>query len=214
MKLESKSLPRQTVFSLLIMAVISAVSIGLLAIAMQHYSNASSKTGAILTQQDQLHAEMEELQQNKQDFESSKEMFAAIKAQGFFGEEDRLSWGEALSMATDNLDLPQMKYSIRPQKTVQDLGGDYMAELNLTKSVMDIDAGLPHEADFISISKRLSKLPGLFQVQSCELAKRDEIVLHEADSNITLKCSLAWYTARQKAIDTTFEDDDFDLDDF
>lgn len=195
---------------MLIIASIASVSI--LGIGYAHYSDAQLKNEQAMTQQRQLNRETDQLRKNKDFLDKTGTSFVHIKAQGFFGEEDRLSWGETLKITAQRLKLPSLKYSIRPQQQLQDIGSGYSPALSLSQSIMDIEADLLHEGDFITLSEQLSELPGLFRVLDCELSKEKEISLSQPNKNISLKCSLAWHTVKHSTVeDGEMFEDDIDL---
>lgn len=141
----------------------------------------------------------------------SGDSFTRLKAQGFYGEEDRLSWSETLKTTAQRLKLPKFKYSIRPQQNLPTIGPGYTPALLLSQSIMDIEADLLHEGDFIEISEQLSNMPGLFRVLGCELTKEKNVTLTEPHKNVALKCLQAWYTLQYSPEDEEMLVDDIDM---
>lgn len=199
---------------LIFVAVAVVISIVILVSSYSHYSHAKQKKAQAIAQQDHLYWEINQYIEDKRFLDNIGQSFEQIKAQGFFGEEDRLSWAEAIKTTAQRLKLPNLKYSIRPQQEIADVGDGISPDLLVSQSIMDIEADLLHEGDFITMSEQLSRMPGLFRVLACDLRKEKEITLTEPSKNIGLKCSLAWNTAKYSPREDTFEDDEFDLEFF
>lgn len=197
---------------LILVAIATIVSIAILGAGYYYYTDAKQKNTQAIALQDSIYRDIDQLIENKRFLDNAGDSFTRIQAQGFFGDEDRLAWAETLKTTAQNLKLPNLKYSIRPQQAVSNIGPGVSPALHLSESIMDIEADLLHEGDFIEISKQLTKMPGLFRVQGCELNKAKEISLTEPAKNIALKCSLAWHTVKHSPIDDADIDGEFDPD--
>ena len=134
--------------------------------------------------------------------------FESIKLSGFYGDEDRLRWAEALKDSALRLKLPHLKYSISPQKKVGELGIGFLPGVFLSQSIMEIGASLLHEGDLVSLSKALSAEQGLYRVLGCELEKGSDGLANTIQRNVSLKCSLAWHTVKyDPAQESVIEED-------
>jgi len=136
--------------------------------------------------------------------------FENIKVQGFYGDEDRLSWVEVLKVVSDRLKLPNLKYSISPQEKILKISDNSVPGFFLSQSIMSIEADLLHEGDMLDISEALSMQPGLFRLQGCELNKGESSSVYKNKKNMTLKCSLAWHTVEYNP-DEIVEEEVIDL---
>lgn len=194
------------------LAISLSVSVAIVGVSYAWFKDAEAKLERAETQKRQLVLDIDQLRE-RQDFLAKADVsFEQVKSQGFFGDEDRLSWGEALKATAQRLKLPSLKYSIRPQMQISSVSPAYSPALILSESIMDIEAHLLHEGDFISLSEELSKLPGLFRVVDCNITKEKEIIITEPNKNISLKCSLAWHTVKYvESSESDFLEDDIDL---
>lgn len=207
-KLLPKSLlPYQQQIVILIVAV--TLSCAMLAMSYSHYSQAQQNNAQLLAQQSLLSQDIEQLIEDKKLISEVGDNFNYLQAQGFFGDEDRLSWGEALKITAQRLKLPSLKYSIRPQQQITNIGGQTLPSLQLSQSIMDIEAELMHEGDFMTLSEQLSRLSGLFRVQDCQLDRVENISTSVLQKNINLKCSLAWHTVKHVEVDDAMPGDEF-----
>ena len=196
---------------LVILLIACVVSVSVLSIGHTRYNDAHSQKEQAITRVNQLNRETSQLEESQVFLDKTGMSFRNIQTQGFYGEEDRLLWGETLKATAQRLKLPKFKYSIRPQQQIGTVGSGFSPSLSLSQSIMDIEADLLHEGDFVSISEQLSKMPGLFRVIDCELIKEKEISLTEPNKNVSLKCSLAWHTVKHVVVDEEMIEDDIDL---
>mgnify|MGYP006921596067 CR=1 FL=1 len=179
---------------LVMLVAASAISVIMLLAGLDYYSSTKQKHAEIDALQHRLHREIDQLTAGRELLKNTGESFALIQNLGFFGAEDRLSWGEVLKTTAKRLKLPELRYSVSPQQRVGNLGIRLSPSLKLSQSIMDIEAGLLHEGDLITLSEQLLQAPGLFRVLGCDLQKEKEISLRQLTKNISLRCSLAWNT--------------------
>lgn len=135
--------------------------------------------------------------------------FKKLKAQGFYGEEDRLALVETLTNTADSLKLPSFKYAISPQVQIQTVGLDFSTQLALMESVVSVEAELLHEGDFVQLGRNLSAFSeGAYLLKSCELTREKTLQLVEITKNVALSCSFAFYTITQTPLSDEIEHDD------
>ena len=138
--------------------------------------------------------------------------FKALKAQGFYGDEDRLALTEALKRAADKLKLPDFKYKISPQHQIENAGGYFLSELNLFETTVVIEAGLLHDADLISRTNQLSSYAKeAFIVKSCKLSRERSVNVTELIKNVGLVCKLGFYNIKKSEVESG--DEEIDLGD-
>jgi len=189
-----------------------AVLASLLLVGFAYNSNANTFEDyeQLSSQRSMLKADVNELVEARDLLANMGTKFENIKLQGFYGEEDRLSWVEVLKIVSDRLKLPNLKYSISPQEKISRISNNSVPGLFLSQSIMSIDADLLHEGDMLDISDALSRQPGLFRVQGCELNKEESSSVYKDKKNMTLKCSLAWHTVKYNP-DEIVADEEIDL---
>ncbi len=148
-----------------------------------------------LKQQGAINAEIDHLVENEAIVNMVGARFSQLKANGFYALEDRLAWTEVLKRVSEQLKLPNFKYSISPQKSHSNIGSGFQPNLGLSESLMTIEGDLLHEGDFITITQQLDIFsPGVFVVRECTLEQGGGIVTTQIKKNLTLKCLLAWYS--------------------
>jgi len=150
-----------------------------------------------LHQQSQINSDIDRLIEDDNIVRSMSASFLQLKSKGFYAQEDRLAWTEVLKQLSEQLKLPNFKYSISPQKIISNIGSGFQSDLELAESLMEIEADLLHEGDFVSITEQLSVFaPAVFNVSECHIEKEKLIVLKQIKRNIGLRCTLAWYTVK------------------
>ncbi len=150
-----------------------------------------------LNQQARVNSEINHLVENEAIVNRVNARFSQLKANGFYALEDRLAWTEVLTRVSKQLKLPNFKYSIAPQKTHPNVGSGFQSNLGLSESLMTIEGDLLHEGDFVIITQQLEALaPGVFIVRECTMEQDGSIVTTQIKKNLTLKCSLAWYSVQ------------------
>lgn len=197
---------------LIVAATMALVSIVLLAVTYSHNKEAIQQYERLVSTQDTLTNEIRVLVNAKTLLADIGTRFESVRLNGFYGAEDRLSWGEALKGAAQRLKLPNLKYSIAPQEQVVDVAVGYLPGLILSESVMKIEADLLHEGDLLTITEALSKQAGSFRLLGCALDKIEEISIRNIQKNVSLNCTLAWYTVKYDASEESEVDDELDMD--
>jgi len=150
---------------------------------------------SVTSQQGQLNAEIDRLIEDEALLNDMGAMLELLKEKGFYGTEDRLAWTEVLKQVSERLKLPSFKYSIEPQRDISNIGSGFQSNLGLSESVMEIEADLLHEVDFSTIVQQLNDFaPGAFRVDECKITKEGVISLSQIKRNLSINCTLAWYT--------------------
>jgi cell division protein FtsL len=180
----------------LLFAIIA--SAGMLVFAVSYYQDVHQESQQTQNLQNNLNREIDSLIEEQQLYAKIGRSFNHIATLGFYGEEDRLTWVENLKKTIQLLELPHFKYAISPQQKIKIIGHGFTPELSVYETIMDIEAGLLHEGDFLQISSHLAEVStGMFRIKDCALVKGSEIVTNKVKQNLELKCSLAWYTVKQ-----------------
>ncbi|PCI70254.1 MAG: hypothetical protein COB26_04525 [Piscirickettsiaceae bacterium] len=197
---------------LIIATVMALISIMLLVVTYSNNQEAFQKQEQLISERNMLKSEVNGLVKAEKLLADIGTRFETIRLNGFYGDEDRLSWGEALKEASQRLKLPNLKYSITPQEQVLDVAVGHLSGLILSQSVMKIEADLLHEGDLLTISEALSKQSGAYRLLGCELDKADDISIRKIQKNVSLNCTLAWYTVKYDASQENVVEDDIDMD--
>lgn len=124
--------------------------------------------------------------------------------EGVVGDEHRLNWIDIVEQTTKKEKIPYVKYKINKQATAteSELGALYPG-IDIFKSSMMLDMQLLHEGDLYTVINKLNdNAKGLFNVESCNLMRNQytsgSVLENKTDKNFTAKCSLVWYTMREK----------------
>jgi hypothetical protein len=191
------------VFKSEILQLIAAVifSCVILAVGYLYVESVEEQKLEVINKQSELYRDIDRLIQNETILNNSGELFDKLKVKGFYAEEDRLAWTELLKDVSEQLKLPSFRYSISPQQSISNIGSGYPSNIGLSESVMEIEADLMHEEDFLTISQELSSFaPGAFRVKECNLIREANIVTNQIKRNVGLKCSLGIYTIKPPAL--------------
>lgn len=122
--------------------------------------------------------------------------YRLLKERGVIGDEQRLTWVEALGDASASIKLPSLSYEISPQRPyVPDIPLDTGA-FQVYASEMNLRIGLLHEEDLAALLRMLDRhATGLYSVSHCRLSRNAETFrLAPMAENITAHCTLRWYT--------------------
>jgi hypothetical protein len=118
--------------------------------------------------------------------------------QGFVGSENRLDSIETLRVIATQLGLPNMSYSLEPQREVVvpvgQMGGD--STISINQSTFELEIGLLHELDLLRFISRLrSAVPGLLKIDRCRLTRQSvNSELSATDTNILANCSFVMFS--------------------
>ncbi|PCI21535.1 MAG: hypothetical protein COB62_03205 [Piscirickettsiaceae bacterium] len=187
--------PYKAELTRLVLGVLFALAV--VAVFYYKFATVESEYSSLLTQQTTLDNEYSDLLDSRDILENMGKAFQAAKQKRFYGEEDRLRWGEELKETVEKLKLTDFKYSIKPQKKVDFIGDEFSEEMGLYETQMEIDALLLHEGDFLSIKNSLLRAPNLFDINACQLARLEVVKENELSPTISLKCTLNWYTVKK-----------------
>jgi hypothetical protein len=161
--------------------------------ARADYAAASDSRREQLQALEQQRAALAERLQAREEFEPR---FAALRAAGVVGEEQRLVLAQALRDSASELHLPYLRFTAGPRHpfTAPYLVPGQAAPVLAT--TVDVQAGLVHELDLLRFVDQLrEQAPGFFSVAGCSLERVGQGVAPEADkANLAGICTLRWYS--------------------
>jgi len=124
--------------------------------------------------------------------------YQELQESGFVGHESRLDWIETIRSTVQTLDLPNVTYSLQPQRTVLQPvdSASGTAEVQVFLSTLDLELGLVHELDLLRFFRTLEEeAPGLMKVDACNLVRQlgpaEQLV---AETNIVASCSISMFS--------------------
>ena len=126
------------------------------------------------------------------EYESS---YTELVKNSIVGEENRLSWFEAIQATSNARGMPSVKYNVSSQKLVEDKSGKHRQQgINVYRSKMTLDIKMSHEGDLFAMLNNLEeKAKGLFSVDRCDIEKL-EPGKKAVKENMRAYCELSWYT--------------------
>lgn len=176
-----------------------SVSAIILTASTWFYTTQQSLYEAHSTNQQAMHSDYNSLVYRRRLVERYHQRYKALQEGGFVGRERRLDWITTIRKAALELELPNVSYSIEPQREVVKPVGPTSADANvqIRLSQLELELTLVHELDMLRFFDRLQlEAPGLTKVDQCELMRQSdsdgELV---ADANILARCSLLLFSA-------------------
>ena len=129
--------------------VTAAVAIVLLALSAWFVHVQEDGYSRISVDQDTVNADYDALVVRKRLVDRYHRRYERFRNQGFIGVENRLEWIETLRLAAEDLDLPNLAYSLEPQLAAISPvpSTSASAEAQLFVSRLELEIGLLHEVD-------------------------------------------------------------------
>jgi len=131
--------------------------------------------------------------------------FSGFGERGWIGEEQRLSWIEALQAINADLRLPTLRYEIDQQSAATIAGMRMPARLDLRRSRMRLRVGALHEGDILKLLERLrDEGNGFMVISQCSLQRNGsgpEVRVDPRQANVDTRCAVDWYTLRMQRED-------------
>lgn len=133
------------------------------------------------------------------------EPYAELPKKHIVGDENRLSWVDAIETIAEQLQLPYLKYRIEKR---EQLDNKTLAKafpgLDVFYSSMTLEMQLLHEGDLYRLLHQLqNSAEGLFDIQRCSMhqnnAVRTTVLESGTSKNFSSVCVLNWYTLQAKA---------------
>lgn len=124
--------------------------------------------------------------------------FKEYQSLGVIGVEDRVSWGEGLSLSARGHHLLNMNYSITQPEVYSLRSFGKMREAHLYASLMSVDMGLLHEEEMLDLVDSLGgEVSGLFRVRECHLERKGGVLDLSGDVvNFNGRCQLLWFNIK------------------
>lgn len=122
--------------------------------------------------------------------------YRKLEAMGFIGEENRLNWVDVLRDIARKHRVLALHYEVQPRAPQTVDGITDTGEFQLQSSEMSLRMNVLHEGNVLDLLKDLNdRKVGLFSIRSCVFERvTDDIVLHEAQPNVSANCTLVWHS--------------------
>lgn len=181
-----------SIFALItvMMFIITGVSYYINSITSYKYTNANNKLDSIKSNYADL------INKNNIFVEYAKK-YKQLKHKGIIGQENRLTWIEALQETNNSLKLPSLQYTISPQidYPLELIGPDFY-DVSIKKTNMGINMGLLHEEDMLNILTGLqNKARGHFLIDQCTITPSDIPTFDNIDVSkpiLNADCNIHW----------------------
>lgn len=203
MKFSTKDLPRTrglliiSVLTLVLGAIITYVSNGVLIEAQQSKITADREWS-------EAHRKLERTKSEKEDLQGYYHQYQNLVEQNVIGQERRLDWIEAIEKIRNKLNIFSVKYKLEPQETLNFETVTTSNSFDLHRSNMTLDFSLLHEGQLLNFLDTLSKeAKGMYLLESCTLTRNDFVRQLRFIPNLQAKCTLGWITLNEKIVDGT-----------
>jgi hypothetical protein len=203
MKFSTKDLPRTrglliiSVLTLVLGAIITYVSNGVLIEAQQSKITADREWS-------EAHRKLERTKSEKEDLQGYYHQYQNLVEQNVIGQERRLDWIEAIEKIRNKLNIFSVKYKLEPQETLNFETVTTSNSFDLHRSNMTLDFSLLHEGQLLNFLDTLSKeAKGMYLLESCTLTRNDFVRQLRFIPNLQAKCTLGWITLNEKIVDDT-----------
>ena len=129
-------------------------------------------------------------------YQQYADRFRDMGQRGWIGEEQRLSWIEALQAINAELKLPILRYEIGQRAPVPLTRASFDASrLHLYRTPMTLEIGALHEYDVVTLLQQLAaRGAGLMDLSSCRFSQSGPIRFNPRSANVQASCTLDWYT--------------------
>jgi hypothetical protein len=129
--------------------------------------------------------------------------YNALVQRGVVGEEQRLSWVDALREANNVTKLFGVQYEVGAQQPYPFLAEVQATGLSVQQSLMRLKFGVLYEDDVLAFFRALqAQNIGTFAVNQCALQRIDRSVLRPSNApTLQADCELAWITIAAPALE-------------
>ncbi len=183
---------------LLVPLATAAVAIVLLALSALFVRAREDGYSRVSVDQDAVNADYDALVLRKRLVDRYHRRYERFRNQGFIGKENRLEWIETLRLAAEDLELPNLTYSLEPQLEVLPPvpSTSSSADTQVFGSRLELEIGLLHEVDLLRLFDALqARAPGLIKVDRCRLLRQaGQGGRKPVDPNIVANCSLTVFS--------------------
>lgn len=174
------------------------VAIVILGVSFWYHGEQKRVFDSFSSNQEMMYQNYDQLIHRRRLLDRYYRRYQELQESGFVGQESRLDWIETIRSTAKRLDLPNVAYSVEPQREVLRPveSASSTAQIQIYLSRVQFELGLVHELDLLRFFRRLEEeAPGLMKVDRCSLARQlgpdTELV---AESNIVATCSMALFS--------------------
>ena len=187
--------------ALILMGISLAISSGLLGSSFHFWEKMDRMYQRERSALFGVRAQFQNIDEEEKIIEEYLPLYRDLESKGIIGQERRLDWIDTLRQASQQVQLPTLRYVIDSQSVHQPEflvpGGSFQ----IYSSTMQLDLGLLHEGDLNTLFAELdANATGLYTVFKCELSRNHrqrEFVKRADATNLRASCGLHWLTIKQ-----------------
>lgn len=149
------------------------------------------------TNQRHMHSNYDALVVRKRILDKYHQRYHDFHKSGFVGRESRLDWVESIRAAADDLNLPNVTYTLDPQVPVAPPVTSARASSNMQihASSIKLDIGLLHELDLLRFFDKFQNgAPGIMKVDECAMMRQGGAGAETKEARITATCKLSVFS--------------------
>ena len=181
---------------LIVLAVVAAIS----ALAVVYSGGVVKSAQTDVKKEESAFVEarnrVEQSGQEKRVIEQYVQPYKQLERAGIVGEEQRISWIDALRAANQEADLYGVQYDVGPQQPYSFVSEVNAGTLSVRQSIMKLHLGLLHEGDLFRFFQALAaQKVGRFSVNQCTLKRLPvDLAVPVNQPTLNADCELAWIT--------------------
>jgi len=181
---------------LIVLCVVSLVSAGAVAYSGKTVTHAQARVRGEESNLIEARNHVEHSGQEKRLIEQYVEPYRQLERAGIVGEEQRISWIDALRVANREADLYGVEYDVGPQQPYGFVNEVDAKNLSVRQSIMKLRLGLLHEGDLFRFFHALAAQKiGRFSVNQCTVKRLPvDLAVPVNQPTLSAECELAWIT--------------------
>lgn len=144
-------------------------------------------------------ARLEQVQKDKQDFQTYAEQYQSLIDQGVIGEDRRLDWIEAIEKVRAEERVFRVKYAMAPQKTFNPAPVPAPSSFEMKVSAVTLQLDLLHEGQLLDFLDELrARSKGFYLLDKCAIERSGGVLELRYAPQLKAECALNWLTMREK----------------
>jgi hypothetical protein len=181
---------------LIVLGVVAALSAAVIAYSGRAVKNAQAQVKAEESSLIDARNRVQQSGDEKRVIQQYMEPYKQLERAGIVGEEQRISWIDALRAANQEADLYGVEYDIGPQQPYAFVNEIDAKNLSVRQSILKLRLGLLHEGDLFRFFNALAaQKVGRFSVNQCSLKRLPvDLAVPTNQPTLNAECELAWIT--------------------
>ena len=178
-------------------ALLALVGLGALYVSHQLHNVAQEQARATAQERRAALTKLAQTRREREEIGNTLDQYQNLRRKGVVGLEHRLDWVDALLIVREENKLPDLKYSIAPQKPLDYPEVPKSNEIETLTSTMKLDLAMVHEGDlFRALAGLRRMLPPYVSVSDCSM-ERVESSSAQTSARLRGTCTLDLITLRE-----------------